>query len=88
MAGSKQELEAALGVPMRAFAYPYGNFDDGVKQAAARASFTAACSVIPGRNRPSEDVFALKRVEIRGTYGLTRFALTMWLGDLRRRPRV
>lgn len=85
--GSKQDLESALGVPVAAFAYPYGKLNDGVRQAVAEVGFAGACSVDPGRNRPSTDAFALRRIEIRGTYGLPRFATTVWLGDLRLKRR-
>ena len=85
--GSKHELERALGVPVTTFAYPYGRVDDEVRAIVARAGFTCACGVVPGRNRASADDFRLRRVEIFGTDSLLRFALTVWLGDVGRRRR-
>jgi peptidoglycan/xylan/chitin deacetylase (PgdA/CDA1 family) len=49
---SKSELEDRLGAPCRTLAYPYGDHDERVVAAAARAGYSAACT-LPGRfNRP------------------------------------
>jgi peptidoglycan/xylan/chitin deacetylase (PgdA/CDA1 family) len=85
IAGSKAELEQALGTPVELFAYPHGNFDPAVRDAVVRSGFGLACGVDPGRNRPATDPFALRRVEIYGTYGIVRFLLSLWLGDVRLR---
>jgi peptidoglycan/xylan/chitin deacetylase (PgdA/CDA1 family) len=85
--GSKHDLERALGVPVTTFAYPHGRVDDEVRAIVERAGFTCACGVVPGRNRPAADDFLLRRVEIFGTDGLVRFALTVLLGDVGRRRR-
>jgi peptidoglycan/xylan/chitin deacetylase (PgdA/CDA1 family) len=87
VAGSKEELEAALGVPVTTFAYPHGELSAEVRKAVIAAGFAAACSTRPGRNRPAEDGFALRRVEVRGTDRLARFAATLALGHLGRRKR-
>jgi peptidoglycan/xylan/chitin deacetylase (PgdA/CDA1 family) len=84
VAGSRSDLEAVLGVPVRLFAYPYGERSPEVERLAAAAGYLAACGTDPGRNRPSCDLFALKRLEVRGTDSLLRFALTLWLGGRRR----
>jgi peptidoglycan/xylan/chitin deacetylase (PgdA/CDA1 family)/GT2 family glycosyltransferase len=91
IAGCRAELEAALGTPVSTFAYPYGETSPEVETAVRDAGFLAACGVAPGRNRPACELLALRRLEIRGTDSLFRFALTLWLGDtrmLRRRRRV
>jgi peptidoglycan/xylan/chitin deacetylase (PgdA/CDA1 family) len=85
VSGSRSELEAALDAPVSVFAYPYGARSPEVEQAVKRAGYVAACGVDPGRNRPSCDLFALNRLEIRGTDSLLRFAVTLWLGQARRR---
>jgi peptidoglycan/xylan/chitin deacetylase (PgdA/CDA1 family) len=87
IAGSRADLEEALGVPVTFFAYPYGLFDPGVRSLAEEAGFLAACSVISGRNTPATDRFALRRLEIDGTYSLARFAATLGLGDTHLRER-
>lgn len=83
VAGSRAELEAALGEPVTTFAYPYGDTSPEVESAVAGAGFLAACTIVPGRNRPACDLLALRRIEVNGTDSLLRFALTLWLGDNR-----
>ena len=83
VAGSRADLEAELGVPVLLFAYPFGDRSPEVEAAAASAGFLAACSVASGRNRPAENGYALRRIEVQGTDSLVRFALTLWLGDSR-----
>ena len=85
ISGSRSELEAALGAPVSVFAYPYGARSPEVEHAVERAGYIAACGIDPGRNRPSCDLFALNRLEVRGTDSLLRFAATLWLGETRRR---
>ncbi len=81
--GCKGELEAALAMPVSMFAYPFGERTPDVEAAVRDAGFLAACGVDSGRNRPTCDLFALRRFEVHGTDSLLRFALTLWLGDLR-----
>jgi peptidoglycan/xylan/chitin deacetylase (PgdA/CDA1 family)/glycosyltransferase involved in cell wall biosynthesis len=83
VAGSRSELEAALGSPVTTFAYPYGDSSPKVAEAVARAGFLAACAITPGRNRPACDLLSLNRLEVRGNDSLLRFALTVALGETR-----
>jgi peptidoglycan/xylan/chitin deacetylase (PgdA/CDA1 family) len=46
--GSKAELEERLGRPCRTIAYPYGDHDDRVAEAAGRAAYIAGAT-LPGR---------------------------------------
>ena len=85
ISGCRSELETALGVPVTLFSYPYGEKSPEVEQAVVEAGYLAACGIDPGRNRPACDLYDLKRLEIRGTDSLFRFAATLWLGGRRRR---
>lgn len=61
IAGSKAELEDALGVEIRFFAYPGGAFNSDVAALVQEASYAAACSILgPARNERS-DLFWLYR---------------------------
>jgi peptidoglycan/xylan/chitin deacetylase (PgdA/CDA1 family) len=92
ISGSKTDLETALGRRVNLFAYPYGRFDNRVRQLVADAGYLAACSTEPGRNRAATDRYQLRRFSVDGTDTIVRFALTLWLGEilthLRRRRRT
>lgn len=48
---SRDELEAELGVPVTALAYPYGDVDERVRAAAASAGYLAAATLGPQKHR-------------------------------------
>ena len=81
ISGSKADLERALGAPVSAFAYPFGELDPEVRDLVRAAGFESASGVTPGHNRPATDSFDLRRIEIRGTYTLLRFAVTLAIGE-------
>lgn len=63
--GSKQELEEALGVPIRYFAFPYGQHENLSMDAfriAYEAGFDGVCSAYGGYNFPGDDPFHLRRI--------------------------
>jgi peptidoglycan/xylan/chitin deacetylase (PgdA/CDA1 family) len=61
VATSREELETELGRPCRYFAYPYGQFDERVRQAVERAGYEAAFGLLGvGRTRGR---FAIPRIE-------------------------
>jgi peptidoglycan/xylan/chitin deacetylase (PgdA/CDA1 family) len=62
--GSKCDLEDALGVPVRYFAFPYGlhaNLSAAAFQVAYEAGFAGVCSAYGGYNFPGDDSFHLRR---------------------------
>jgi peptidoglycan/xylan/chitin deacetylase (PgdA/CDA1 family) len=67
IADSRRELEDLLGREVAHFAYPYGLFDPSVREMVVRAGYRSACSTRAGFNRPSEDPFLLRRLDIAGT---------------------
>jgi peptidoglycan/xylan/chitin deacetylase (PgdA/CDA1 family) len=81
VAGSRRDLEEVLAAPPLAFAYPYGKYDDAVRQEVANSGYLGALTTEAGRNRPAIDDYLLRRVEIFGHDSLLRFALTVWLGS-------
>jgi peptidoglycan/xylan/chitin deacetylase (PgdA/CDA1 family) len=62
IAESKAAIENALGEPAETFAYPYGKFDDSVKEIAGKY-FKAACSTNLGKVRAGSDLFSLERLD-------------------------
>ncbi len=83
LAGSKQAIEAELGVPCTLFAYPNGGPDDIPDQASAQlqsTGYTAAFTTVPGTVRTPMARAGLHRVSI-GNYPLAIFAsvIEFWL---------
>lgn len=67
LAGSRQELRDLLDEEMRYLAYPYGQLNDNVINAAVAAGYEAAFSTQPGFNRQDIDPFRIRRLDIAGT---------------------
>lgn len=61
---SKLACEAMVGVPIAAFAYPYGDFDAQAREAVRAAGFTIACSSQRGPAVATSDALALPRIHI------------------------
>jgi peptidoglycan/xylan/chitin deacetylase (PgdA/CDA1 family) len=102
IAGSKADLEAALGAPVRTFCYPYGRLDHRAAAAAKAAGYIAAMSIHrhPGARpgdlwawprmivNPGESRFE-RRLKTSGFYPLwSRLPHLGLLGALRRSPAV
>lgn len=77
---SKNCLEDILGKPVQHFAYPYGIFDDNVRQVVIDAGYTSACSTVSGFNRKGQDIFAIRRIEIFGWDTLRAFRQKLTFG--------
>jgi GT2 family glycosyltransferase/peptidoglycan/xylan/chitin deacetylase (PgdA/CDA1 family) len=61
---SAEQIEAA-GLPRpRAFAYPYGDWDERGTAAVAAAGYAVAFTIDPGLVRPGCDRYALPRIEV------------------------
>lgn len=73
IAGSKRQLEDALGRPVRSFAYPYGareDLNDTTVSLVRAAGFDHACVNVPGRISRETDPFRLPRVLVRDWRGV------------------
>jgi peptidoglycan/xylan/chitin deacetylase (PgdA/CDA1 family)/glycosyltransferase involved in cell wall biosynthesis len=81
--GSRAHLERELGLPILVFAYPHGRDDTRSHAIVERAGFLGSCSSYVGVNDPATSPYILRRLSIRGTYSLVRFALALWLGRTR-----
>jgi peptidoglycan/xylan/chitin deacetylase (PgdA/CDA1 family) len=60
--GSRQDLEAALGVSVWTFCYPYGQLDDRARAAVAEAGYLAAVGIQAQHGARTGDPFALPRL--------------------------
>ena len=83
--GSKQRIEAELGVPCHHFCYPNGGPDDFTSEAVQvvrEAGFRTATTMTNGRNLPDADPFRLKRLAMEP--GINGFYFESVLTGLRR----
>lgn len=71
LVSSKRDIEDAIGRPVDTFAYPYGSYDDRIKEL-ARMHFTLACSTSLDFVHSGSDLFALERLDM---YYLRRISL-------------
>lgn len=79
IAGSKADLEGALGLPIRIFAYPFGEYNGPIQALVESAGFVAGCTADPGSNSLVTPLTALRRIEVEGTWSLPRFLFAVWL---------
>jgi peptidoglycan/xylan/chitin deacetylase (PgdA/CDA1 family) len=77
---SRWDLEEALGIPVRTFAYPYGRLDDRAVAAAERTGFVGACTTDPRLARLDDHPLLIPRIEIRRRDPLWRFLRKVWFG--------
>lgn len=61
---SKREIETRINKKITCFSYPYGFFNDKIKQLVINAGLKCACSTVQGSNGLNDDLFALKRIDI------------------------
>ena len=62
---SRKKLEDQFGVPIEHFCYPYGDWNDAVRELVMAAGYKTACTTDPGVNTPEDSLFALKRFTAR-----------------------
>jgi peptidoglycan/xylan/chitin deacetylase (PgdA/CDA1 family) len=82
---SRADLEAMAGRPVRAFAYPYGYFDDATVGEAREQGIELACTCGPRRVRRTDDALRLPRLEARDC-GAGEFARALAFSLPRRHP--
>jgi peptidoglycan/xylan/chitin deacetylase (PgdA/CDA1 family) len=61
---SKVALEENTCREVKLFSYPEGRFNTEIRELVVRSGYRAAVATNPGRNYPSDDIFALKRLRI------------------------
>jgi len=62
--GSKQILEQKLGMRMDILCYPFGYYDDNVKELTKEAGYLAAVTTTKGPGKLNKDLYAIKRIKI------------------------
>jgi len=80
LAASRSELEDHLGHRVLDFAYPFGSYDERVRQWTADAGYRTACSVRIGISSADDDLLALHRVPVSGNDSIFDFICRMRAG--------
>ena len=62
---SKKKLEDTFGVPVEDFCYPYGNWNETVRDLVIEAGYRTACAADFGVNTPATSPFSLHRIIVR-----------------------
>ncbi len=79
--GSKKTLEDRFGRPIRHFCYPYGDWNNQVRDLVREAGYQTACTTESGVNTGATDPFALRRITARYR---TRRLKDLWAAARRR----
>jgi peptidoglycan/xylan/chitin deacetylase (PgdA/CDA1 family) len=66
LAGSKSDIEAQLGLPVRHFAYPNGSYSPAVVEQARAAGYLTATTVRGGTKAQRDRLLELPRVFVKG----------------------
>lgn len=77
--GSKKILEEKLGVPIKAFCYPIGAYNDNTLKLVKEAGYTSAVTVAYGYANSKNNFFLIPRVRVPGWITLDNFAKNIQL---------
>ncbi|HEX2911695.1 MAG TPA: polysaccharide deacetylase family protein [Chloroflexia bacterium] len=72
--GSKSDIEAILGHPVRTFAYPYGEMTDNAKRIVRTSGFELAVSTKGGYNWNLDSMYEQPTLGVTGRDNITSFA--------------
>lgn len=81
IAGSRDDIMAALGEPPAVFAYPYGEWSPAVAAAVHESGFVGACATQFGRATAGAPRFALPRISVSSELDLPHFAYRVARAD-------
>jgi len=81
VAGSRADIEEALGVRPSTFAYPYGHWRPEVAAVVRESGFRGACTTRFGRTDVSSAPFILPRISVGSDLDLMHFAYRLAFAD-------
>lgn len=70
-------LERQLGVPVKTFAYPYGEFDPVVQHLIGACGYTLGLSCRSALCQFQDELLALPRIEVMGSDSLQEFIVKL-----------
>jgi len=79
---SKLDIEAALGIKVKTFAYPFGTIDPYLAQKVSDYGYRAGMGLGTSWTHTWGNLFYLERIEIYGSYSIAQMAARLpWKGD-------
>jgi peptidoglycan/xylan/chitin deacetylase (PgdA/CDA1 family) len=85
---SKKKLEDTFGVAVEHFCYPYGDWNEGVRDLVSEAGYRTACTTQFGVNTPGTPAFVLHRIAVRHPTRNLRALGEALLGPLAEAPQA
>lgn len=74
---SRKILEDELGHEIVHLAYPYGSYNQKVRDISAEAGYRTACTTDERFSRPGDDMLLLPRIDIMGYYNVLDFLMKL-----------
>lgn len=76
---SKKKLEDRLSVEIKSFCYPYGDYNQQIRDMVEKAGYRYAFTTKHGSFNRQDDPFQIKRLTVFGNMTLLEFGLKIWL---------
>jgi len=73
--GSKLKIEKEIGKEIKLFSYPYGGYNERIKQILEENGFDCAVTINYGNNALESDFFELKRIGVNDSFWLFKYNL-------------
>lgn len=74
---SKEIIESRLNDKIDYFSYPYGNFNETVKEAVKNNGYSCALATAYGVNDPFSDLYELKRIAVNNNFTFEYFVASL-----------
>ena len=86
----KKEIEDILGKQINTFSYPYNEYNLNIEKLVEKVGFDCACAISSHSRSVTEDVYALRRINIKNSDSLFQFSRKishwyLWYRGIRRR---
>ncbi len=75
---SKKDIELRIDNQIDSFSYPYGSFNENVKDVVKDSGYSCALTVNYGLNDPASDLFALKRIPVNNNFTFEYFVSNLF----------
>lgn len=72
---SKKKIEDKIGMEVKSFCYPYGDYDQDIKSLVIEAGYSYGFTTVDGSSNFEEDRFEIKRITVFGNMLLPKFLL-------------